>query len=138
MIAENGLDLDEMAIPLPDDEEDLSDYKFSKFAAMYFKNNATHSYIRRVLCEPLLQLASDGDKLVIDYQYLKPVFIIRVFLTVFVFLKSHISKKFAKNFVKLQRAVGVYIVYFTIIVYILQKRIMLSCILQIFLCSHWS
>ena len=123
-------------IPLSDDEEDLSDYKFSKFAAMYFKNNATHSYIRRVLCEPLLPLASDGDKLVIDYQNLKPVFIIRVFLTVFVFLKSHISKKFAKNFVRLQRAVGVYIVYFTIIVYILQKRIMLSCILQIFLWSH--
>lgn len=64
MIAENGLDLDEMAIPLPDDEEDLSDYKFSKFAAMYFKNNATHSYIRRVLREPLLPLTSDGDKLV--------------------------------------------------------------------------
>lgn len=64
MISENGLDLDEMAIPLPDDEEDLSEYKFSKFAAMYFKNNATHSYIRRVLREPLLPLASDGDKLV--------------------------------------------------------------------------
>lgn len=63
MISENGLDLDEMAIPLPDDEEDLSEYKFSKFAAMYFKNNATHSYIRRVLREPLLPLASDGDKL---------------------------------------------------------------------------
>ena len=65
MLAENGADLDEMTIPLLDDE-DLSDYKFSKFDAMYFKNNATHSYIRRVLLEPLLPLASYGDKLVIE------------------------------------------------------------------------
>ena len=66
MLAENGDDLDEIAIPLLDDEEELSDYKFSKFAAMYFKNNVTHSYIRRVLREPLLPLVSDGDKLVIE------------------------------------------------------------------------
>lgn len=66
MLAENGDDLDEIAIPLLDDEEDLSDYTFSKFAAIYFKNNATDSYIRRVLREPLLLLASDGDKLVIE------------------------------------------------------------------------
>ena len=65
MIAENGPDLDELATLLLDEEEDLSDYKFSKFAAMYFENNATHSYIRRVLREPLLPLASVGDKLVI-------------------------------------------------------------------------
>ena len=65
MIAENGPDLDELATLLLDEEKDLSDYTFSKFAAMYFENNATHSYIRHVLREPLLPLASDGDKLVI-------------------------------------------------------------------------
>ena len=34
-------------IPMPDDDEDISQYKFSKFAATYFQGNATPSYIRR-------------------------------------------------------------------------------------------
>ena len=99
MIRENGLDLDKIAIPLPDDEEDLSDYKFSKFAAMYFKNNATHSYIRRVLREPLLPLASDGDKLVKWQKRLLSnagnQYFYWQLLTISLFLKSHIIKKFA-------------------------------------------
>ena len=53
-----------MTIPLPDDEEDISEYKFSKFSTMYFQSNHSHSYIRRALREPLLPLKSDGDKLV--------------------------------------------------------------------------
>ena len=32
-------------IPMPDDDEDISAYKFSKFAATYFQGNATPSYM---------------------------------------------------------------------------------------------
>ncbi|CAG5130123.1 unnamed protein product, partial [Candidula unifasciata] len=46
-----------------DNDIDLSEYKFSKFAAMYFQDNATHSYIRRALRQPLLPLESSGDQL---------------------------------------------------------------------------
>lgn len=58
------MDLDAPPLPLPEDEEDISEYKFSKFAAMYFQGNANHTYIRRSLKEPLLPLKNDGDKLV--------------------------------------------------------------------------
>ncbi|XP_058614068.1 unconventional myosin-VIIa isoform X2 [Onychostoma macrolepis] len=51
-------------IPLPDDEEeDLSEYKFAKFAATYFQGNATHTYIRRPLKQPLLFHEDEGDQL---------------------------------------------------------------------------
>ncbi|XP_026051993.1 unconventional myosin-VIIa [Carassius auratus] len=51
-------------LPLPDDEdEDLSEYKFAKFAATYFKGNATHTYIRRPLKQPLLFHEDEGDQL---------------------------------------------------------------------------
>lgn len=43
---------------------DLSEFKFSKFAAMYFQGNATHTHIRKALRQPLLQLNSEGDQLV--------------------------------------------------------------------------
>lgn len=43
---------------------DVSDYKFSKFAAMYFQGNATHTHIRKALRQPLLPLNSEGDQLV--------------------------------------------------------------------------
>ncbi|BFZ00850.1 hypothetical protein BsWGS_03889 [Bradybaena similaris] len=42
---------------------DVSDYKFSKFAAMYFQGNATHTHIRKALRQPLLPLNSEGDQL---------------------------------------------------------------------------
>lgn len=45
-----------------EDEEDLSDYKFPKFAATYFQGQATHSYIRRPLKQPLLGLKIEQDK----------------------------------------------------------------------------
>ncbi|XP_068600827.1 unconventional myosin-VIIa-like [Brachionichthys hirsutus] len=52
------------APPLPDEEEeDLSEYKFSKFAATYFQGVSTHSYIRRPLKQPLLFHEDEGDQL---------------------------------------------------------------------------
>lgn len=55
-------------IPMPADRDDgdidISEYKFSKFAAMYFQYNATHTYIRRALKQPLLPLHNEGDQLV--------------------------------------------------------------------------
>lgn len=58
-------DLDE-ALPLPedDDEEDLSEYKFAKFAATYFQGTTTHTYARRPLKQPLLFHDDEGDQLV--------------------------------------------------------------------------
>ncbi|XP_023367723.1 unconventional myosin-VIIa [Otolemur garnettii] len=56
-------DLD-AALPLPDeDEEDLSEYKFAKFAATYFQGTTTHSYNRRPLKQPLLYHDDEGDQL---------------------------------------------------------------------------
>uniref|UniRef100_A0A8C4I6M7 Myosin VIIAb n=1 Tax=Dicentrarchus labrax TaxID=13489 RepID=A0A8C4I6M7_DICLA len=52
------------APPLPDEEdEDLSEYKFSKFAATYFQGVSTHTYIRRPLKQPLLFHEDEGDQL---------------------------------------------------------------------------
>ncbi|GFO48953.1 myosin-viia [Plakobranchus ocellatus] len=48
---------------LAEDSEDISEFKFSKFAAMFFQGNATHTHIRKALRQPLLQLASEGDQL---------------------------------------------------------------------------
>uniref|UniRef100_W5L375 Myosin VIIAa n=1 Tax=Astyanax mexicanus TaxID=7994 RepID=W5L375_ASTMX len=56
-------DLDE-ALPLPEeDEEDLSEYKFAKFAATYFQGTSTHTYMRRPLKQPLLFHEDEGDQL---------------------------------------------------------------------------
>lgn len=53
------------APPLPHDEqEDLSEYKFFKFAATYFQGVSTHTYIRRPLKQPLLFHEDEGDQLV--------------------------------------------------------------------------
>lgn len=53
------------ALPLPDeDEEDLSEYKFAKFAATYFQGTTTHTYTRRPLKQPLLFHDDEGDQLV--------------------------------------------------------------------------
>ena len=43
-------------------EEDISVYKFSKFATTYFQGAATHSWIHRQLKQPLLPLKSDHDR----------------------------------------------------------------------------
>ncbi|XP_076184586.1 unconventional myosin-VIIa isoform X2 [Aptenodytes patagonicus] len=56
-------DLD-AALPLPEEEEeDLSEYKFAKFAATYFQGTMTHTYIRRPLKQPLLYHEDEGDQL---------------------------------------------------------------------------
>ena len=67
-------DLDE-ALPLPedDDEEDLSEYKFAKFAATYFQGTSTHTYVRRPLKQPLLFHDDEGDQLVGHLWHLSPV-----------------------------------------------------------------
>lgn len=49
---------------MPEDDEDISQYKFQKFAATYFQANATHTYIRRSLKQSLLILKNEGDQLV--------------------------------------------------------------------------
>uniref|UniRef100_A0AAZ3QHG5 Myosin VIIAa n=1 Tax=Oncorhynchus tshawytscha TaxID=74940 RepID=A0AAZ3QHG5_ONCTS len=57
-------DLDDV-LPLPEDEEDdLSEYKFAKFAATYFQGTTTHTYVRRPLKQPLLFHEDEGDQLV--------------------------------------------------------------------------
>ncbi|XP_066444369.1 unconventional myosin-VIIa [Eleutherodactylus coqui] len=56
-------DLDE-ALPMPEEEEeDLSEYKFAKFAATYFQGTTTNTYIRRPLKQPLLYHDDEGDQL---------------------------------------------------------------------------
>ncbi|XP_072551430.1 myosin VIIAa isoform X1 [Salminus brasiliensis] len=56
-------DLDE-ALPLPEEEEeDLSEYKFAKFAATYFQGTSTQTYMRRPLKQPLLFHEDEGDQL---------------------------------------------------------------------------
>ncbi|XP_076836298.1 unconventional myosin-VIIa [Brachyhypopomus gauderio] len=62
----SDLDDDSMdeALPLPHEEqEDLSEYKFAKFAATYFQGNTTHTYVRRPLKHPLLFHEDEGDQL---------------------------------------------------------------------------
>ncbi|CAF92932.1 unnamed protein product, partial [Tetraodon nigroviridis] len=57
-------DLDE-ALPLPEDdeEEDLSEYKFAKFAATYFQGTTSYTYVRRPLKQPLLFHDDEGNQL---------------------------------------------------------------------------
>ncbi len=47
----------------PVEIEDLSEYKFQKFAATYFTGNANHQYSRRPLKTSLLPLATPADQL---------------------------------------------------------------------------
>ena len=44
-------------------EEDVSQFKFSKFAATYFQGGATPSYMRRPLKQPLLPLEGEADSM---------------------------------------------------------------------------
>ena len=62
----NGISNDtssELIVPqLPQEEdEDLSEYKFQKFASTYFQANVTHQYQRKPLKQPLLALKTQGD-----------------------------------------------------------------------------
>ncbi|XP_077987827.1 myosin-VIIa-like [Glandiceps talaboti] len=60
---QRGLDDPMMRLPVPEAEEDISDYKFAKFAATYFTGNATASYIRRPLKQTLLDVPTEQDGL---------------------------------------------------------------------------
>ena len=51
-------------LPTLDDDIDLSEYKFPKFAATYFQSNATHTYIKKRLKHPLLALKHEVDQFV--------------------------------------------------------------------------
>ena len=52
-----------MGVPAaPEDNEDLSEYSFQKFAKTYFQGNVTHQYSRRLLKQSLLPLNANGDK----------------------------------------------------------------------------
>lgn len=48
----------------PVDQEDLTEYKFQKYAVTYFQGNASHQYQRKPLKQPLLPLATQGDCMV--------------------------------------------------------------------------
>uniref|UniRef100_A0A8D0L834 Myosin VIIA n=1 Tax=Sphenodon punctatus TaxID=8508 RepID=A0A8D0L834_SPHPU len=64
--AQKELEEDDLdaALPLPEEEEeDLSEYKFAKFADTYFQGTTTHTYIRRPLKQPLLYHEDEGDQL---------------------------------------------------------------------------
>ncbi|XP_068687074.1 unconventional myosin-VIIa-like [Montipora foliosa] len=47
----------------PEPEEDVSQFRFSKFAATYFQGGATPAYLRRPLKQSLLPLTSEADSM---------------------------------------------------------------------------
>ncbi|EGD80527.1 myosin-VIIa [Salpingoeca rosetta] len=47
---------------IPESEEDVSQFKFSKFAGTYFQGNANAFYIRRPIKQPLLALKNPADQ----------------------------------------------------------------------------
>ena len=53
-----------ISLPALEAEENLSDYKFPKFAAIYFQGAATHAFISQPMKQPLLALKNEQDKLV--------------------------------------------------------------------------
>ncbi len=54
-----------MGVPqAPEDNEDLSEYKFQKFAATYFQGAYSHQYSKKPLKHSLLPLQTQGDQLV--------------------------------------------------------------------------
>ncbi|KAM6939036.1 unconventional myosin-VIIb [Lycodopsis pacificus] len=60
------IDIDDIPMEedLPEeDDNDLDEYSFSKFASMYFQGAATHTHIRQRLRQPLLYHEDEGDVL---------------------------------------------------------------------------
>lgn len=51
-------------LPLPDQDEDLKEYTFAKFASTYFQGNATPHFTKKTLKQPLLAIKSERDQLV--------------------------------------------------------------------------
>ena len=59
-----------MGVPTTqEDYEDLSEFKFQKFASTYFQGNVTHQYSRKPLKYSLLPLQTQGDQLVSFYHF---------------------------------------------------------------------
>ncbi|CAF1212835.1 unnamed protein product, partial [Didymodactylos carnosus] len=58
-----NVELIHKALPLPDQDEDLKEYTFAKFASTYFQGNATPSFTKKALKQPLLALKSERDQL---------------------------------------------------------------------------
>ncbi|GCC39028.1 hypothetical protein chiPu_0022915, partial [Chiloscyllium punctatum] len=55
-------DLDDISVSSESDEEDdLAQYTFPKYAATYFQGSATHTHIQRVLQHPLLYHEDEVD-----------------------------------------------------------------------------
>ncbi|CAF0829323.1 unnamed protein product [Rotaria sordida] len=50
-------------LPLPDQDEDLKEYTFAKFASTYFQGNATPQFTKKTLKQPLLAIKSERDQL---------------------------------------------------------------------------
>lgn len=61
---EEDIDVDGMHLPLPDDDDDILEYKFAKFAQTHFQSNDPAVHSRRALKTPLLPLKNEGDQLV--------------------------------------------------------------------------
>lgn len=71
------IDIDELPMEedLPqEDDDDLDEYSFSKFASMYFQGAATPSHIRQRLRQPLLYHEDEGDVLVLLFNHFKSLF----------------------------------------------------------------
>ena len=75
---EEDIDVDGMHLPLPDDDEDILEYKFAKFANTHFQSNEPAVHSRRALKTPLLPLKNEGDQLV----RFSPLFFTVLFLLV--------------------------------------------------------
>ena len=60
-----------MGVPTTqEDYEDLSEFKFQKFASTYFQGNVTHQYSRKPLKYSLMPLQTQGDQLVSVSSYI--------------------------------------------------------------------
>ncbi|XP_077514551.1 unconventional myosin-VIIa ck isoform X2 [Amblyomma americanum] len=57
----NGGEVEGSIPAVPEDKDDLSEYKFQKFAATYFQGTASHQYQRKPLKNSLLPLQTQGD-----------------------------------------------------------------------------
>lgn len=60
----NGGEVEGSIPAVPEDKDDLSEYKFQKFAATYFQGSASHQYQRKPLKNSLLPLQTQGDTMV--------------------------------------------------------------------------
>ena len=69
------------AFNVPEENENVRDFKFPRFAATHFQNNATHVYICQAIKEPLLSLKSEGDQLVSIF--IQHVFVLGLSISIF-------------------------------------------------------